>query len=171
MAILHQQIESINCVIDSTNSIIESMSIILNPAGADNRSISSDLRMDTPLSEFSLILKEKNRQREERDNIIVELQYKLCKIGDQYQNMPNEFTYDEYLEQKPCLDKRNYKAVVWDVSGGIVPNNKTVDKLSTDNQQTTGINLHMGDNKVTGQNITHSANKQASLLPQKATYL
>ena len=85
--------------------------------------------------------------------------------------MPNEFTYDEYLEQKPRLDKRNYKAVVWDVSGGIAPNNKTVDKLSTDNQQTTGINLHMGDNKVTGQNITHSANKQASLLPQKATYL
>ena len=79
--------------------------------------------------------------------------------------MPNEFTYDEYLKQKPSLDKRNYKAVVCDVSGGIVPNNKTVDKLSTDNQQTTGINLHMGDNKVTGQKNSHSANKQASLLP------
>ena len=72
--------------------------------------------------------------------------------------MPNELTYDEYLKQKPSLGKRNYKAVVCDVSGGIVPNNKTVDKLSTDNQQTTGINLHIGDNKATGHNK----------LPQKA---
>ena len=80
MAILHKQIESINRVIDSTNSIIESMSIILNPAGADNSSISYDLRIKTLLSEFSLILKEKNRQLEERDNTIEELQYKLCKI-------------------------------------------------------------------------------------------
>ena len=143
VAILHKQNESINRVIDSTNSIIESMSVILNPAGADNSSISYDLRIETLLSEFSLILKEKNRL--ERDNIIEELQYKLCKIEDEYQNMPNEFTYDEYLKQKPSLDKRNYKAVVCDVSGGIVPNNKTVDKLSTDNQQTAGINLR--DNK------------------------
>ena len=82
--------------------------------------------------------------------------------------MPNEFTYDEYLKQKPSLDKRNYKTVVCDVSGGIVPNNKTVDKLSTDNQQATGKNLHLGDNKVTGQKNSHSANKQASLLPKKA---
>ena len=94
VAILHKQIESINRVIDSTNSIIESISVILNPAGADNRSISYDLRIETLLSEFSLILKEKNRQLEERDNIIEELQYKLCKIEDQFQNMPNEFTYD-----------------------------------------------------------------------------
>ena len=158
MAILRKQIESINRVIDSTNSIIESMSVILNPAGADNRSISYDLRIETLLSEFAQILKEKNRQLEERDNIIEELQYKLCKIEDQYQNMPNELTYDEYLKQKPSLGKRNYKAVVCDVSGGIVPNNKTVDKLSTDNQQTTGINLHIGDNKATDHNK----------LPQKA---
>ena len=158
VAILRKQIESINRVIHSTNSIIESMSVILNPAGAGNRSISYDLRIETLLSEFAQILKEKNRQLEERDNIIEELQYKLCKIEDQYQNMPNELTYDEYLKQKPSLDKRNYKAVVCDVSVGIVPNNKTVDKLSTDNQQTTGINLHIGDNKVTGHNK----------LPQKA---
>ena len=138
----------------------ESMSTILNPAGADNSSISYDLRIETLLSEFSLILKEKNRQLEERDNIIEELQYKLCKIEDQYQNMPNEFTYDENLKQKPSLDKRNYKAVVCDVSGGAVRNNKMADKLSTDNQQTAGRNLR--DNKVTGQNNTYSANKLAN---------
>ena len=56
-------LQSINRVIDSTNSIIESMSVILNPAGADNRSISYDLRIETLLSEFSLILKEKNRPK------------------------------------------------------------------------------------------------------------
>ena len=115
---------------------------------------------------MSFPLFSKRKTAEDRDNIIEELQYKLCKIEDQYQNMPNEFTYDEYLKQKPSFDKRNYKAVVCDVSGGTVPNNKTVGKLSRDNQQTAGINLR--DNKVTGQNNTYSANKLASLLPQKA---
>ena len=59
VAILHKQIESINRVIGSTNSIIESMSITLNPAGADNCSISYDLRIETLLIEFPLFSKRK----------------------------------------------------------------------------------------------------------------
>ena len=102
VAILHKQVQSINRVIDSTNNIIESMSIILNPAGDDNPSISYDLRIETLLSEFSLILKEKNRQLEERDNIIEDLLYKLkyANLRMNTKNMPNEFAYDEYIERK-----------------------------------------------------------------------
>ena len=85
VAVLHKQIESINRVIESTNSIN------LNPAGAEIRGMSYDLRLETLLNEFSLVLNEKNRQLEERDNIIAELQDKLSKIGDQCQNLPIEF--------------------------------------------------------------------------------
>ena len=163
VAILHKQVQSINCVIDSTNNTIESMGVILNPAGDDNPSISYDLRIETLLSECSLILKEKNRQLEERDNIIEDLQYKICKFGNEYQNTPNEFAYDEYSEQKPSQDKRNYTVVVSDVSEGTISNNKTtVDKLSIDNQQAVGKNLHMGDNEITAQDNTHSVNAEAS---------
>ena len=73
MAVLHKQIESSNRVIESTKSNIESMSAILNPAGAKNRGISYDLRIETLLNEISLVLNEKNRQLEERDDIFAVL--------------------------------------------------------------------------------------------------
>ena len=160
VAVLHKQIESINRVIKSTNSIIKSISAILNPAGAENRGISYDLRLETLFNEFSLVLNEKNRQLEERDNIIAELQDKLSKIGDQCQNLPNEFIHDECPKQKPCHDHRNHEEVICDSSEDIVSNTKTVDlNISAHSQQNTvDKNLRVGNNKVNRPNNTRLDN-------------
>ena len=96
----------------------------------------------------------KTGQLDERDNIIAELQDKLFKIGDQCQNLPNEFIHDEYPKQKPCHDYRNCKEVICNSSKDIVSNTKTVDlNISAHSQQNTvDKNLHVGNNKVNRPN-------------------
>jgi predicted RNase H-like nuclease (RuvC/YqgF family) len=100
IAVIQKQIESINRVIDSTNDIIQSMSVILNPSGTESHHISYDLRVETLLREFSSILNEKNRELEQRDNIINSLQEKLIKVENEYQNV--ESLVAERHEQEQC---------------------------------------------------------------------
>ena len=160
VAVLHKQIKSSNRVIGSTNSIIESMSAILNPAGAKNRGISYNLRIETLLNEFSLVLNEKNRQLKKRDDIFAGLQDKLSKIGDQCQNLPNEFTHDEYSKQTPCYDHKNYKEVICNsnIKTLFLILRQLILNLSAHSQQTTvGKNLHVGNNKVNRPNNTRLA--------------
>ena len=73
VATLQRQMESTNTIIDSINAIIESMGAILIPSSSESGRIPYDVRLETFLGEFSVILKEKNM-------IIATLQGKLTKL-------------------------------------------------------------------------------------------
>ena len=73
VATLQRQKESTNTIIDSINAIIESMGAILTPSSSESGRIPCDVRLETFLGEFSVILKEKNM-------IITTLQEKLTKV-------------------------------------------------------------------------------------------
>ena len=73
VASLQRQMESTNTIIDFINAIIESMGAILIPSSSENGRIPYDVRLETFLGEFSVILKEKNM-------IITALQEKLTKV-------------------------------------------------------------------------------------------
>ena len=60
-------------LVDSINAIIESMGAILIPSSSESGRIPYDVRLETFLGEFSVILKEKNM-------IITTLQEKLTKV-------------------------------------------------------------------------------------------
>ena len=76
VAALQTQMNSVNAIIDSTNVIIESMSAILIPSGPESGRVPYDLRLETFLQEFSLILKEKNKT-------ITNLQEKLIQVENE----------------------------------------------------------------------------------------
>ena len=76
VAALQTQMNSVNAIIDSTNAIIESMSAILIPSGPESGRVPYDLRLETFLQEFSVILKEKNKT-------ITNLQEKLIQVENE----------------------------------------------------------------------------------------
>ena len=104
VAILQRQMESTNAIIDSTNAIIESMSAILIPSSSESGRMPYDVRLDTFLEEFSVILKEKNQT-------IINLQEKLTKGENErdslklasqktHQNIPTKSITNDRLKQK-----------------------------------------------------------------------
>ncbi len=103
--------KSTNTIIDSTNSIIESMSVILFPSGSESGSVPYDTRLETLFREFSVIL-------EEKDKTIKTLQEKLAHVENERaslnltseisgQNTPPNFKFNECYEQKICQSNRN----------------------------------------------------------------
>jgi hypothetical protein len=111
IAILQRQMKSTNTIIDSTNNIIESMSVILFPSGSESGSVPYDTRLDTLFREFSVIL-------EEKDKTIKTLQEKLAHVENERaslnltseisgQNTPPNFQFNECSEQKICQSNRN----------------------------------------------------------------
>ncbi|CAB3989363.1 Hypothetical predicted protein, partial [Paramuricea clavata] len=145
IAVIQKQIESINRVIDSTNDIIESMSVILNPSGTEIHHISYDLRVETLLREFSSILNEKNRELEQRDNIINSIQEKLIKVDNEYQNV--EFLVAERREQEQCQHNRNHNGLIHNESRSIFPKIQAGDTNINMQNQETSENLHPVNNK------------------------
>ena len=111
IAILQKQMKSTSTIIDSTNNIIESMSVILFPSGSESGSVPYDTRLDTLFREFSVIL-------EEKDKTIKTLQEKLAHVENERaslnltseisgQNTPPNFQFNECSEQKIYQSNRN----------------------------------------------------------------
>ena len=75
---LQRQMKSVNIVIDSTNAIIESMSAVLTPSNSESTGhhLPYDVRLETLLEEFSIILKEKNKT-------IIDIQEKLLLVENE----------------------------------------------------------------------------------------
>jgi hypothetical protein len=104
VAALQTQMNSVNAIIDSTNAIIESMSAILITSGPESGRVPYDLRLETFLQEFSVILKEKNKT-------ITNLQEKLIQVENECdllkfaspnldKNIPAKSIINEPLKQK-----------------------------------------------------------------------
>jgi hypothetical protein len=111
------------------------MSVILNPSGTESHHISYDLRVETLLRAFSSILNEKNRELEQRDNIINSLQEKLIKVENEYQNV--ESLVAERHEQEPCQQNRNHNGLIHNESRSIFPNTQADDtNINMQNQET-----------------------------------
>ena len=91
-------------IIDSTNAIIESMSAILIPSGPESGRVPYDLRLETFLQEFSVILKEKNKTitNLQEKLIQVENERDLLKFASQNldKNTPAKSIINEPLKQK-----------------------------------------------------------------------
>lgn len=85
---LQRQMKSINTVIDSTNAIIESMSAILTPSGPESGHLPYDIRLETLLLEFSIILKEKNK-------IVTDIQEKLLLVEKERDSLKLAFQKPE----------------------------------------------------------------------------
>ena len=104
VAALQTQMNSVNAIIDSTNAIIESMSAILIPSGPESGRVSYDLRLETFLQEFSVILKEKNKTitNLQEKLIQVENERDLLKFASQNldKNTPAKSIINEPLKQK-----------------------------------------------------------------------
>ncbi len=111
IAILQRQMKSTNTIIDSTNNIIESMSVILFPSGSESGSVPYDTRLETLFREFSVIL-------EEKDKTIKTFQEKLVHVENERvslnhtseisgQNTPPNFKFNECSEQNICQSNRN----------------------------------------------------------------
>ena len=98
------QTNSVNAIIDSTNAIIESMSAILIPSGPESGRVPYDLRLETFLQEFSVILKEKNKTitNLQEKLIQVENECDLLKFASQNldKNTPAKSIINEPLKQK-----------------------------------------------------------------------
>ncbi len=110
VAALQTQMDSVNSIIDSTNAIIESMSAILIPSGPESGRIPYDLRLETFLQEFSVILKEKNKTitNLQEKLIQVENERDLLKLASQNldKHTPAKSINNEHFKQKKQSKQR-----------------------------------------------------------------
>jgi uncharacterized membrane protein YfhO len=84
--------------------------------------------------EFSSILNKKNRELEERDNIINRLQEHLIKVENEHQNV--ESLIGERYEQVQCQVNRNHNGLIHNGSRNIFPNTQADDtNLNMQNQE------------------------------------
>ncbi len=109
IAILQRQMKSTNTIIDWTNNIIESMSVILFPSGSESGSVPYDTRLETLCREFSVIL-------EEKDKTIKTVQKKLAHVQNERVslNLTSEISGQIHrliLKLMSALNKRSVKVI------------------------------------------------------------